>query len=287
MADLWSNVGSSLPPPGDDWLYQKGGQVHGPLPKEQIVRKLISGELDPKTKVAREGGEFHPVSQIAAFSPHLEEVRSALNKKGAAKVRKGLFFVFVLMAAAGGAGFYYFKMEAEAKGKRDAILAEEQAAKRAEEAKLRKELLNKDVELVALVSFDEKAMTVGKDKPAKKPSSRPSGGKKPQEEKEPEFVDQCKRGPAEIFGVLRKNLAKINFCVEDEKGRDKTGSLPAELKLSFVATPGGSVSDFEILDRHYKTGPMRNCMLKAFRLIKFNSTTGTNCPVTIPIKIGG
>jgi hypothetical protein len=99
-------------------------------------------------------------------------------------------------------------------------------------------------------------------------------------------VASCKLSQQDIFGTLRKSLAKINVCVEDEKSRDKEGLLPPTLELSFVVQTSGKVVDFEIEDRHYKKGPMNNCMIKAFQTITFPSSNGANCPVSIPIKIG-
>ncbi len=95
----------------------------------------------------------------------------------------------------------------------------------------------------------------------------------------------CKLSEGDIFGTLKKQLAKINVCVEDEKGRD-AANLPPTLELEFVVKPTGAVTEFHINDRHYRTGPMNNCMIKAFNTIHFPESTGTNCPVTIPIKIG-
>jgi len=296
MNDIWSKVGSEFTPQGEDWLYQKGGQIHGPVPKESIVQKLLSGEMGVDTHVAREGGEFHPISQVATFAPHLEEVKKILGKRSSAKMRTALIGVFLILLAIGGLGAMYFQKEAQKNEKEGQEHAEKERQRLDEMNKKAKDVIAGDkVELVALVSFDEKEMTVGNTKPAtsggKKTNGTPKappkeqGGKAPPQEAP--FVSECERDQGEIFDVLRKNLAKINFCVEDEKKRDAQNLLPAMLKLSFVATPSGKVTDFEILDRHYRIGPMKNCMLKSFQQIKFNPAGGSNCPVTIPIKIGG
>lgn len=288
MADLWSNVGAELAPTGNDWLYQKDGQVHGPISTEAVAERLLSGAISVKTKVAKEGGEFHPISQIAAFAPHLEELGKKMAKSGASKVRRAILGIVLLLGAAGAGGGYYFKMERDKQNQNRAENAAKAAADLKKQKEENKKILSGDVELVALVEFDTAAMTVARAKPKRPPKGKgkqpPSGGKEPAGEAE--FMSQCKRSNAEIIGVLTKHLRMINFCVEDEKKRNAAG-LPSMLKLSFVAKPTGSVGDFAILDRHYRTGPMRNCMVKAFRAIRFPPTSGTNCPVTIPIKIGG
>ena len=287
MADLWSNVGAELAPTGNDWLYQKDGQIHGPVSTETVGQRLLSGAITVKTKVAKEGGEFHPINQIAAFAPHLEELKKKMAKSGASKVRRAIFGVVVLLGAAGAGGGYYFKMEADKQKKIRADQAAQEKTLLAKKEEERKKILSEDVEVIALVSFDTTAMEVARTSKPKRPSKgkKPAPGEK-EPAGEPEFMSQCQRSNSEIIGVLGKHLRVINFCVEDEKKRDASG-LPPMLKLSFVAKPTGSVGDFAILDRHYRTGPMRNCMVKAFRAIRFPPKGGSNCPVTIPIKIGG
>jgi hypothetical protein len=185
MNDIWSKVGSEFSPQGEDWLYQKGGQIHGPVPKETIVQKLLGGEMGVDTQVAREGGDFHPISQVATFAPHLEEVKKILRKRSSAKLKKALAGVLVLLLAAGGAGFWYLQKEAARKKKENFAKEEKDLARLEERKKKAEDLIEGDkVELVALVSFDEKQMTVGNTKPSgssgRKPSGgRPSGGKDP------------------------------------------------------------------------------------------------------------
>ncbi len=289
MGDIWSNVGASLPSTSQDWLYQLDGQIHGPVPKEKIVQKLLAGDLDAKTLIAREGGEFHSLSQVAAFAPHLEELGDKLDEAASKSKRNAIIVVILVLLGAGGGLGFYLKTAADAKGEQ--LVAEHAAAqaKLDEEAKQRKALLDNDnVELVALVSFDESAMKVGGTAPVR--TRRPKGpkgtGPKGGRDVEPPMMSSCQRSTGEILNVLKKHLRNINTCVQAEKSRDP-GNLPATLKLSFVAKPDGKVGDFNILDRHYKTGPMRNCMIKTFRMVKYPPTGGSNCPVTIPIKIGG
>ena len=284
MSDIWSNVSGNIGPQGSDWLYQMDGQVRGPISKDAIVTKLMAGEISLETKVAREGSDdFHPVVQVAAFSEDMGKVKRALGKAESRKARK-VWLITILVVALAGSGFgYYFKLETEKKKAENARhIAAAEEKRKAEEREMH-ELLNQKSELVALVSLgDIQSMEVGGKKKVRPKKSGKPGAK----EAEPaQMVSQCSRGTQEIYSVLGKNLAKINICVEDEKKRN--ANLPGTLTLSFVAVPDGSVSEFEIEDRHFRTGPMRNCMLKAFRTIRFPKADGSNCPVTIPIKIGG
>jgi len=285
MPDVWGNVGGQIGPAGQDWLYRKGGQIHGPIPKEALVEKLKRGDINGKTPVAREGGEFHPLSQIASFSEDLEDVSYALGKKASSKLRRGLFLATLVIGGIGAGIGYYYKLEAQ---KRETKSQAEQAKYdkelKAKQAKIKKSLADGDkIGLVALVSFDAEKMEIGGGK--KKPRGGPRPG--PGKEKDAPMVSQCGRSQQQILGTLGKHIGKINFCVTDEKKRDAgKGLLPSTLRFSFVVTPTGKVIEFQILDRHYRTGPMKNCLVKTFRLVRYPGAGGSNCPVTLPIKIG-
>ena len=91
---------------------------------------------------------------------------------------------------------------------------------------------------------------------------------------------------ADLLEIQRK-IDAVKSMIQDEKSRDTQGLLPGTLTLEFVVLPDGKVVEFAVENRHYRTGPMRNCMLKVFRLMRFPGVGGSNCPVSIPIKIGG
>lgn len=288
MSNVWSNVGADIAPRGDEWLYRCGEEIRGPLAKDVIVQRLIKGELDMKLLVAREGGEFHPIAQVKAFEPYLEEVNKAIKARNAGKTRvAALVGLVVLLIAGAGAGWYFMQRAQEREAKREKERQEAQAKLEEERKALDEIISNSKSELVALVTFDVKAMKVGGKRPTT--GRRPRKGKTKQTgsvEESTEMVASCQRSQQEIFGTLGRHLAKINVCVQDEKSRNPTG-LPAALPLDFIIKPDGKIVEFEIGHRHFRTGPMKNCMIKAFRQIRFPAAGGTTCPVSIPIKIGG
>jgi hypothetical protein len=288
MADIWSNVGGSdlAPSRSEEWLYRLGSEIRGPVPKQSIVDKLIRGELTIKTMVAREGGDFHPVAEIAAFAEHMDEIKRALRKKSSARTAKVLFLAILVLGAIGGAAGWYLNNQMKAKQAEDARVAEEKRKAAAAQLAAAEDVIkNNKGELVELVSLgDISEMKMGGSEKKAGPRPKLPGGKPSNEPVE--MVQSCARSQQEIFGVLGRHLAKINVCVQDEKSRD-AANLPSSLTLSFVVRPEGKVSDFEVADRHYRTGPMKNCMTKAFSFIKFDPAGGSNCPVEIPIKIGG
>lgn len=282
MSDIWSGIGVGIGSSEGEWLYRVGAEVRGPLPFAALVDKLMRGEIDVATVVAREGGDFHPIVRVAAFASHITEAKKRASRRAASKVRRIVALVTLIVLAGAGSGGYYFWLDYQRTlAKRQ---AEVEAQARALAAKREQYKSMPKMGLVALVSLgtedDVKIHSSGKSRRRRAP------GREAIDEPE-EFVSQCKLTQQQIFGTLGKNLGKINVCVQDEKQRDTQGLLPPQLPLDFVVRPDGTVVEFKIDDRHYRTGPMNNCMIKVFKTITFPSTTGANCPVTIPIKIGG
>ena len=307
MADIWSGIGAELSQDEGEWLYRVGKDVRGPLEQRLIVDKLIQGEIDLSTLVARVGTEFSPIGQVRAFEQHIRAAKKARAQRVAQKRRKLILIISmpVLLIAVGVGLFLHHDYQKHVKADREhaaelARVAKEQLA--AQRAAIPKTEDLPKMGLVALVSLgtqdDVKIHGDTAQAPATKTLHRPNAKHKARESEGPEGPAEaeqsaapeeefqtCKLSQQDIFGTLRSHLATLNVCVEDEKKRDTQGLLPPKLELSFVVKPSGKVGDFAIDDRHYRTGPLNNCMIKAFNSMAFPTSTGANCPITIPIKI--
>ena len=98
------------------------------------------------------------------------------------------------------------------------------------------------------------------------------------------IASTCQRDNQDIIKTLSRHLRKINVCVQDERKRSGD-KLPDALELDFIVKPSGRVVEFAIDHRHYRRGPMKNCMTKVFRTVRYPRSGGTACPVSIPIKV--
>lgn len=303
MADIWKNLGVKIAAQEGDWLYRVGAEVRGPVAKSVIIQKLLAGEITISTPVARDGMEFHPLVQVAAFSEHIEDVQNELKRRRSHYLKRilliGILPCVILLAGAGWkiyAGMQAKQAQIAAEARRK---AESDAQKKAEIAAL------PQMGLVALVSLGSKEdVRMQKVEPSSRSAARKkvAAGAPSQTAQEraatqnnqtdtgavtdEEIVAGCKLSQEDIFETLRLHLGKINFCVEDEKARDKEGLLPSTLELEFVVKPNGRIVDFRINERHFRIGPLNNCLTKAFNTISFPESSGTNCPAIIPIKIG-
>lgn len=285
MSDIWSGIGVDIAPREGEWLYRAHGEMHGPIPKKALIERLLRGHLDLDTPVAKEGGEFHPIGRVAAFAPHLKEAKKQEAKRVAKKrFRLGLLIMVPVLGAASVGGFFVWEHIEAAKKQR---LAKQKAMQKDLE-KRRKSFAKQDkMGLVALVALPSAKEVKIRSTPVKRPKAPKRPGRPATKEEPVEAISSCERSQQEILGTLARHLGKINVCVEDEKSRDKQGLLPPSLGLSFVVKPSGKIVEFGIADRHYRTGPMKNCMTKAFSRIRYPAAGGSNCPIDIPIRIGG
>jgi len=283
--DIWSSVGVGIEHDEGGWLYRLKGEVRGPVAYENILNKFVTGELPLTTEVAKEGSAFHSITQVAAFAAHVEEAKAAITRKSQKKAKR-LFLTSILAAIVVVITVSAFMWHRYQK------LVEKRLAAEARELAIQKSLpkppVPKRLELVALVSLgSEKDIKIRKNQEKREGLHRPGAGRPKQPRPTEESFSECELSQQDIFATLRGNLAKINVCVQDEKQRDPNNQLPNVLQLDFVVRTDGRVVDFQLLDRHYRTGPMNNCMVKAFNAIKFPTSKGANCPITLPIKIGG
>jgi hypothetical protein len=314
MSDLWEGLGAAIQQGNRDgqWLYRTGADTHGPVPLRAIVDRWLAGTLDAQTPVARQGTEFAPLGQVAAFAPYRQAAEDAAAQRQRATGRRRTALVVVaLTVAAAVAGFVvqqeYLRrvaeQQAEQKQLAQAAAAEELVRAQAQaEAERQANLAHASahaMKLVALVSLgslqevkiarpppqvhhrrrgmEHRGRRLGGDDSASTSDSVPI---------DDNLVEACQLTEQDIFSTLRSELAKLNVCVEDEKQRDDAKLLPKSLELQFIVRPDGKVIEFAVNDRHFRSGPLNNCLVKAFKTIHFPAKPGANCPVTIPIKIG-
>jgi hypothetical protein len=291
MVDIWSGIGVEISKSSGEWLYRVGDDVRGPVPIKVLAEKLIKGEIPLTTPIALEGGDYHPVVQVKAFSIHVTEAKKAARKRNAAKVRRILLIslaVFVL----GGAVAGYFVFEAYQKQEQARLALEKKRKEEQDEIQHQKDALAK-MDLVALVTLGSEAEV--KIKSERKPgttkskavSTKTKPGETPAAAPAEEMISDCTRSQGDILAALGKHVGKLNVCVVEEKNGPDGKLLPSTLEIEFVVRPDGKVVDFGVNDRHYRTGPLKNCMTKVFMGVKYSTAGGSNCPVTLPLKIGG
>ncbi|MFC1611469.1 hypothetical protein ACFL6C_10955 [Myxococcota bacterium] len=289
MSDIWSGIGLDIAKAEGEWLFRIGGEIHGPVPQKVVVQKLLRGEIAPNTPVAKEGGDFYPIAQVKIFVPHVQQAKKLAAKRAAAKVRKVLLGVVALVIAGGGvAGYFVYQAHLAAKAKAE----QERKAKLAALENQRKKFeSDADLALVALVTVNEADIKMGGRRPRRsydRRDKRKDKDKDKDKDKAPlEGLDasSCQRPRGTILSPLLKHAAQLTVCVNEMRKSQPGVSMPDRLNIEFVVRPDGKVSNFAVLDRHYRTGLLKNCMTKVFIRVRYPAAEGSNCPVELPLTL--
>ena len=64
---------------GGDWLFQRDGQVYGPVEGRRLAQLLYAGELTAASLVSNGDGSWHPVAQVATFLLHVRKAEATLR----------------------------------------------------------------------------------------------------------------------------------------------------------------------------------------------------------------
>lgn len=64
---------------GGDWLFQRDGQVYGPVVGRRLAQLLYGGELSGSSLISNGDGSWHPVAQVSTFLLHVRRAEAALR----------------------------------------------------------------------------------------------------------------------------------------------------------------------------------------------------------------
>jgi len=62
---------------GGDWLFQRDGQIYGPVEGRRLAELLYGGEISPQTLVSSGDGAWRPLTQVPAFLVHVKKAEAA------------------------------------------------------------------------------------------------------------------------------------------------------------------------------------------------------------------
>jgi hypothetical protein len=271
-----------------DWLYQKGGQVFGPLKPRDLLELLYSGEIDKDTPIALDGTDFEALHKYGVFRVHLPKVKKHQDELAAAKVeeeeaararlrRRIGWSVFALLLGAGATygGYRLVWMQKE---------------KRAEEEKRAKEaaLMGEIDKLMASVNIEPPLIGLGEEPEDTKETT----GKPKRRRAVARFTsgasgnsDSTELTRPEIMAGIAKAFGGFKRCIVEQIQRD-ADSVPEQINLSFTINNDGAVQGASLNDRTLRDSLLAGCMSKQLALIRFRKYKGEVQNVEYPITIG-
>jgi hypothetical protein len=271
-----------------DWLYQKNGQVFGPLKPRELLELLYSGEIDADTPIAVSDGEFAALQRYGVFRVHLPKVEKRRIERQAAQIadeaaakaamKRRIVWATaaICLAAAGTYGLVQFIRSRKAEAARLEARA--------------KEALLKEVEsLMASVTIEPPLIDLGEDdaekstgakRRSKRAVARFSGGSG--------VIGEGGTGELtrqEIMTGIGRSFQGIKRCIVEQIQRD-ADTVPEQIVLTFSINNDGLFQNISFTDRTLRGSPMRDCFARTLGEIRYRKFKGEVQNVEYPITIG-
>ncbi len=286
-------IRDSSPEAGGDWLFQRSGQVFGPVPTQVLVQMLYRGELTGGTPVAGDDGAFRPLAEIPVFLVHVKKAEAQLRVEaevtGARLLRRRrrvLRGAAVALAAAAllGAGAYGAHWLATAKPwqKRSALLEDFgggiQLAMAARVGGGRHDTATDEVEVPIGPAPGEATRPPRRNAPAAGSAAAKASGAGGGE------LVAAQYDVTHIQAVVAREQRMLAPCLRAEAARspDFTGEIP----LEFAIGNDGHVAQLWIDEPRFKHGELHDCLMRALRTWPFKPFPGQRPTVSLSFRVG-
>lgn len=283
---------------GGDWLFQRAGQVFGPLSSNQIAVMLYRGEIDAATRVSAGDGRWTPVGQVPIFMLHAKKAEAALRVDkeitGARLLAqrrtraRGTALVVGLLLVVGGAiyGTYRFTggpsiaddPELQGFGQGISIVKKAQVGggRHAED----------EVEVAIETEGERRAAggLAGSGRRTGGPAPVPGRARPSGEAAGGDLAVRSSWNEGNIQSVIGKEQRTLAPCLREEAQRspDWKGQIPIE----FAIGNDGRVVKLWIDEPRFKSGRLYDCVFGALQRWRFAPFPGQQPNVTMTLGIG-
>lgn len=271
-----------------EWLFKRTGKVFGPVPSRRLAAMLYRGELDGDTPVSSGDGTWQTLADIPLFMVHVRKAEAQLRVErevtGARMLRKRrrqrwvIALGVVLLAAMGGGGYGAWVL-AQRSAQRNPLLEDFGSGIRISVAATigtgRRAIDDE-------IAVDFERLEPGKGGARKGPGAAPTGAARGTAEGGDLVAAQY--DPARIQAVVAREQRTLAECFKGEAGRspDFTGDIP----LEFAVGNDGRVAQLWIDQPRFKSGPLRDCLLKKLAAWRFDPFPGQRPTVALTFGIG-
>jgi hypothetical protein len=249
---------------GGDWLYQRDGQVYGPLDGRRLAELLYRGEVVGATKVSTGDGDWRPLEAVGAFLVHVKKAEAAhrveqeVTGRRLLKARQDrtrtaslVLGAVLVVAGAGVAAFLLSKNRLERSPLLDGFGAGISIV-----APARVAVASRAVEEEVEVSLDASPTASRSPRPAHgpRPAGVPAGAAGAVDGGD---LVATQFDAARIQEVVSREQRTLAPCLRDEAVRapDFAGEVP----LEFTIGNEGRVVRVAVTDPRLRQGPLHDC----------------------------
>jgi hypothetical protein len=279
---------------GGEWLFRRDGQVFGPVDSRALAAMLYRGEIDGGTQVSSGDGAWSPLGQVPLFVLHVKKAEAGLRVEREVTGERALrarrnrvrlamlagVAVLIVGGAVGGALVIASRRASDTSpllqdfgaGIRIASAAKVGVSSRAAEDEFE------------VPPDAPSAPGAQPQKRRPRPAAAPAAAAGASGSVEGGELVAASFDPRKIQGVVgreQKSLAPC-FRAEAERSPDFRGDVPVE----FAIGNDGRVAQLWIDEPRFKSGPLRECLLKALAAWRFDPFPGQRPTVSLAFGIG-
>jgi hypothetical protein len=278
---------------GGDWLFEKDGQVYGPVEGRRLAELLYAGSVSGETPVSGGDGSWRPLVQVGPFLVHVRKAEAAqrveqevtgrrlLRARQARTRRVGLLTVALLVVVgAAGLAFLLGRSRVEPSPLLDGfgagitILAPARVA-------LARPAADDEVE-VALGGGPEPRRPGRTVEPraraaAPAPGARPTGAVGGGELVEAQF------DAGRIQAVVAAQQRTLARCLREQAAR--VPGFEGDVPLEFTVGNEGRVVRVAVTDPRLRQGPLRDCFEQVLATWVFDTFPGQRPTVSLVFRV--
>jgi hypothetical protein len=276
---------------GGEWLFRREGQVFGPVDSRTLAAMLYRGEVDGRTAISTGDGAWAAIAEVPAFVVHAKKAEvgrrveaevtgSRVLRARARRRRLAGLVVVALLLVAGAAGGALVLARRSAPGA-SPLLEDFGAGIRIASA-ARVGVSRRAAEEEFEVPADEggkpgSAPARRRSRPAPAPgaaSGSVEGGDLVAASFDPKKIQA-------VVGREQRGLAPC-FRAEAQRSPEFRGDVPIE----FAIGNDGKVAQLWIDEPRFKEGPLKECLLRALAVWRFDPFPGQRPTVSLAFGIG-
>jgi hypothetical protein len=274
---------------GGEWLFQRDGQVFGPVDSRGLAAMLYRGEVDGTTAVSPGDGSWSALGEVPVFLVHVKKAEVGLRVEaevtGSRVLRArtqrrrlvGLAVAAVLLVAGAAGGALVLARRAPA----TSPLLEDFGAGIRIASAARVGVSRRAAEEDEFEVPSEGPRAPGTAPARKRTRPPPAAGAGSVGGGELVAANFDGRKIQSVVGREQRTLAPC-FRAEAERSPDFRGNVPIE----FAIGNDGKVAQLWIDEPRFKQGPLHDCLVKALAGWRFDPFPGQRPTVTLAFGIG-
>lgn len=280
---------------GGDWLFQRDGQVYGPVEGRRLAGLLYQGAISGTTLVSSGDGAWCPLLEVAAFLVHVHKAEAALRveqevtgrrllQARKARTRTASLAAGALLLVAGAAGVAFLLGRGASGGSPllDDFGAGISIAVPARVAVARS--AGADEVEVSLGGGPARASRPVALAPAPGPAAGPGGPARPTGSVEGGELVESQFDAGRIQAVVARQQRTLARCLREQAAREPDFS--GEVPLEFTVGNEGRVVRVAVTDPRLRQGALRDCFEQVLSGWSFDRFPGQRPTVSLVFRVG-